>query len=171
VAQLQPKDPLDDPITRFVNAVNEFLDFKVEDIAPTKPASTGDPVEDIKRGWDEVKRLLRKGYDKLVGARPEVDGMLERIVSTGSEILGMTDDEHIVVPVQNAVRLASDERIEIERMTTWMGKATSIGGVTALMLELLGFGNRSKPRREQIANELNDLTAYYLMRTPPPKSA
>lgn len=165
-----PKDPLDEPIARFVTAVNEFLAMKA-DVDPPPKHRTGNPLEDLQQNWAEFKRHLGRCHEALVGAQPEVAERLEAIVSVGCEIKALTDDPNIVTPVNDLVRMATEERAEIGNIIPRIGNATSFPTVMALIGELLGLGSRSVTRRQEIARRLNDLTAYFLMRTPPRDSA
>ena len=167
-----PKDPLDEPITRFVTVVNEFLAVKAADIDPPEPQTkTQNPIEDIKRSWEELKRQLRKCHEVLVGAEPEVDERLQTIVSVGSEVIALTDDTHIVGPVENLVRMATEQRVDIKNAATRLGEATSVLTVLAVFADLAGIGKRAATRKEEIATALDDLTAYYLLQMPPGDSS
>jgi hypothetical protein len=164
-----PKDPLDEPITRFVTAVNEFLAIKAADIdPPEQQAKTQNPIEDIKRSWEEFKRQLRKSHEVLVGAEPEVDERLQKIVSVGSEAVALTDDPHIVGPIENLVRMATEQRVDIKNAATRLGEATSFLNVLAVFGDLAGIGQRAATRKKEIATALDALTAYYLLRQMPP---
>lgn len=167
-----PKDPLDDLIAEFVTAVNEFLAFKAADVdPPMPPTKTQNPIEDIKRSWEELKRQLRKCHEVLVGAEPEVDERLQKIVSVGSEVIALTDDRHIVCPIEDLVRMATEQRVDIKNAAKRLGDATSILTVLALLGELAGFGQRAVSRKKEIATTLDALTAYYLLQMPPRDSA
>jgi hypothetical protein len=170
VATPQPKDPLDDPIARFVTAVNEFLALK-RDVDPPPKHSTGNALQDLMQNWEEFKRHIRRCHEALVGAQPEVAERLEAIVSVGCEIKALTDDPNIVNPVDGVVIRAMDERAEIGNIIPSMANATSFPAVMSLIGELLGLGTRTINRRKEIANMLNDLTAYFLLRPPPRDSA
>ena len=165
-----PKNPLDDPIARFVTAVNEFLAMKA-DVDPPPKHRTGNPWDDLQRNWEEFKRHIRRCHEALVGAQPEVAQRLENIISVGCEIKALTDDPNIVNPVDGVVMRATDERAEIGNIIPRMANATSFPTVMSLIGELLGLGTRTVTRRKEIATKLNDLTAYFLMRTPPRDSA
>ena len=81
----QPKDPLDDPIARFVTAVNEFLAMKADvDPLPKQPR-TQNPIEDLMRNWEEFKRHIRSCHEAMVGAQPEAEERLQTIVSVGAD--------------------------------------------------------------------------------------
>jgi hypothetical protein len=89
----------------------------------------------------------------------------------GREIKALTDDPNIVNPVNGVVTRATDERSEVGSIIPRIGNATSFPTVMSLIAELLGFGTRSATRRKEIADLLNDLTAYFLMKPPPRESA
>jgi hypothetical protein len=167
-----PKEPLDEPIMRFVTAVKEFLAIKPADVdPPTQTAKTQNPLDDLKRSWEEGKRHLRRCHEALVGAEPEVDERLQRIVSVGSEVISLTDDPHIVGPVESLVRLASEERVDVGNIISRFGQATSVLTVLTLLAESLGFRTRSATRGKEIATTLDALTAYYLLEMPPRDTA
>lgn len=167
----QPKDPLDDPIARFVTAVNDFLVIRADVGPPPTRSRTQNPIDDLMRNWEALKAHLRKCHAALVGAEPEVDERLQRIVSVGNEILDLTDDVLITTPVQDLVRMASEERNEIRNVIARLGDATSVPTVLALVGELVGVSSRTKERHLQIARTLDALTAYFLIRMPPQDSA
>jgi hypothetical protein len=166
-----PKDPLDDPIARFVTAVNEFLAIKATGVDPPQQIKTGNFMHDLTQNWEEFKRHLGRCHTALVGAQPEVAQRLEAIISVGREIKALTDDPNIVNPVNGVVTRATDERAEVGSIIPRIGNATSFPTVMSLIAELLGFGTRSATRRKEIADLLNDLTAYFLMKPPPRESA
>lgn len=166
----QPKDPLDDLVANFVNATNQFLALNA-DVNPSPKHDTGNPLQDLMQNWDEFKKHIQRSREALVGAQPERRGRLEAIVSIGSKIKSHTDDEFIVNPVDGVVTRATDELAEFGNIIPLMAKATSISTVVSLIGELLGFGTRTIARRKEIADLLNDLQAYYLMRPQPPESA
>jgi hypothetical protein len=171
VPQPQRKDPLDEPIARFVAAVNEFLAMKADvDPLPTQPR-IDNPLQDLMRNWEEFKRHLGRCHTALVGAQPEVAQRLEKIISVGNEIKSLTDDPNIVNPVNGVVMRAMDERAEMGNIIPRIANATSIPTVMSLIGELLGLGTRTITRRKEIAGMLNDLTAYFLMRPPARESA
>ncbi|WP_163731725.1 hypothetical protein [Mycobacterium gallinarum] len=166
-----PQDPLDDPISRFVAAVNEFLAIKADvDPLPRQPR-TQNPIDDLMRNWEEFKRHLRRCYEAMVGAQPEVAQRLEQIISVGNEIKALTDDPNIVSPVDGVVMRAIDERAEIGNFIPRLANATSFPTVMSMIGELAGVGKRTVTRRKEIAAKLNDLTAYFLLRPPPRESA
>lgn len=153
---------------RFVTAVNEFLTYKVADLdPPPPPAKTQNPIEDIKRTWEEGKRHLRRCHTVMVGAEPEVDERLQRIISLGAEVVALTDDPHIVNPVETLVRLATELRADIGNIIARLGQATSIWTFLTLLGELVGFRTRAVERTENIAATRDSLTAYYLLQMPP----
>ncbi|MEZ0362327.1 hypothetical protein ACAG26_01290 [Mycobacterium sp. pUA109] len=165
-----PKDPLDDPISRFVTAVNEFLALNA-DVDPAPKHNTGNPLQDLMQNWEELKRHIQRAREALIGTQDERRERLETIVSVGTEIKALTDDPYIVNPVDGVVTRATDERAEFGNIIPSMAKATSIPTVLSLLGELLGFGTRTITRRKEIADLLNDLTAYFLLRPPPRDSA
>lgn len=165
-----PKDPLDDLISRFVNAVNEFLAMNA-DVDPAPKHDTGNPLVDLMQNWEEFKRHIQRSREALVGSQPERQARLEVIVSVGNEIKAITDDPYIVNPVDGVVTRATDERAEFGNIIPTMAKATSFSTVMSLIGELFGFGTRTSARRKEIADLLNDLQAYYLLRPQPPESA
>ncbi|OSC26725.1 hypothetical protein B8W69_16115 [Mycobacterium vulneris] len=166
----QPKDPLDDPIARFVTAVNEFIAMK-RDVDPPSKHNTGNPIQDLMQNWQEFKRHIQRCREALVGAQPEVAQRLEQIISVGREIKALTDDPNIVNPVDAVVIRATDERAEIGNIIPRMANATSFATVMSLIGELFGLGTRTVTRRKEIAKALDDLTAYFLLRMPPRDSA
>ncbi len=166
----KPKDPLDDPIARFVNEVNAYLAMK-RDVAPPPKHDTGNPWDDLQRNWDELKRHIRRCYEALVGAAPEITERVQAIISVGNEIKALTDDPYILNPVEGVVARAVDEHNEMGNVMTRMASATSFPAVMSLFAELLGFGGRTVVRRNEVNDMLNDLTAYYLLRPEPPASA
>jgi hypothetical protein len=165
-----PIDPLDEPITEFVTAVNGFLAMKA-DVDPPLKHNTGNPVQDLQQNWEEIKRHIRRCHEALVGVQPEVAQRLDAIVLVGSEINALTDDPNIVNPVNAVVMRATDERAEVGNIIPRMANATSFPTVMSLLGELLGLGTRTITRRKEIASSLDALTAYYLLRMPPRDSA
>ena len=165
-----PKDPLDDPITRFVTAVNEFLAMKA-DVDPPPKHNTGNPIDDLMRNWEEFKRHLQRCREALLGAEPEVAQRLESIISVGNEIKALTDDPNITAPVDSVVMRAIDERADIGNIITRLANATSLPTVLSMIVDLAGFGKSSLTRRREIVVMLNNLTAYFLLRPPPRDSA
>lgn len=172
-----PKDPLDDPITRFVAAVNAFLEFKAADLPgplpepPTKPQNLIEAIANLKQTWEEAKRHLRKIHVALVGAEPDVDERLQSIISVGAEVVALSDDRHIIGPVEDVVRMATEHRADIKSAVTRLGEATSLPTVLAVFKDLAGFGERGTARKKKIATALDSLTAYYLLQMPPEDSA
>lgn len=162
-----PKDPLDDPIARFVTAVNEFLTIKSVEVDPPQQIKTGNFMHDLTQNWEEFKRHLGRCHTALVGAQPEVAQRLEAIISVGNEIKSLTDEVDIVNPVNGVVTRVTDERAEIGSIIPRIGDATSFSTIMSLIGELLGFGNRSVERRKEITKLLNDLTVFFLLRPPP----
>lgn len=165
-----PKDPLDDPVARFVTAVNEFLAMDAN-VDPAPKHNTGNPLQDLMQNWEEFKRHIQRSREALIGAQPERHERLEAIVSLGTEIKALTDDPFIVNPVNGVVIRATDERAEFGNIIPRMANATSFPTVMSLIGDLLGFGTRTIARRKEIADMLNDLTAYFLLRPPPRDSA
>lgn len=165
----QPFDPLDDLITRFVASVNEFLFMALEaDVEPpAEVARSGNPFVDIPRGWEELKRLLGRIHEVLVGAEPEVDERLQAIIEAGSDVVGMTEDPYIVGPVEEVVRLAEEHRVDIGNIVVRLGNAQSLPTVIALLGELSGFRPRVAGRLQEIRTQLEALTAYYILGMPP----
>jgi hypothetical protein len=165
-----PKDPLDDLVARFVSATNEFLALNA-DVDPAPRHDTGNPLLDLMHNWDEFKRHIQRSREALIGAEPERRARLDVIVDVGCEIKALTEDYHITNPVDGVVMRATDERAEFGNIIPVMAKATSFSAVMSLIGELLGFGTRTIARRKEIADLLNDLQAYYLLRPHPPESA
>lgn len=168
-----PKDPLDEPIAEFVRAVDEFLSMKLDleppdQIAPLGPNSSW---EDVKRVWEESKRVIRKAHASFVGVQPEVTERLELVAVKGSIVLELTDDPHIVGPINDLMRLMSEVRAEISRLESTLGKAASVLGFVTLILEMAGLKTRLVPLSAQIVAARDALIAYNLMRTPPRDSA
>lgn len=161
-----PKDPLDDLITLFVAAVNHFLDrevFKVD--PPERPRVQNLP--DLMRVWEEFKRHISRMHQVWVGAEPKVKERLQKIVLLGSEVIAQSDDPYIVGPVDDLVRMASEEQAEIGNVIERLGQATSFPTVLQLIPELGGFGSRTAERRNSISAVLDSLTAYYVLQLPP----
>lgn len=165
-----PKDPLDEPIARFVAAVKHFLDKEKVEVESPKQVRIQN-VLDVMLVWEELKRHLGRVHQALVGAEPEAKERLQTIVSLGSVVIGLTDDPHIVGPVEDLVRMASEEQAEIGNFIERLGKATSLPAVLQLLSEATGFGSRGVARRNEIATTLDALTAYYLLQMPPRDSA
>ncbi|WP_131813716.1 hypothetical protein [Mycolicibacterium fortuitum] len=163
----KPSDPLDDLIARFVTAVNEFLTTKAHVDPPPPKQNTGNPWDDLQRNWEEFKRHIRRCYEALVGAQPEVAQRLDVIVSLGCEIKALTDDPNITNPVDGVVVRATDERAEVGNIIPRMANATSFPTVMSLIGELLGLGTRTVARRKEIHAQLDALTAYYILGMPP----
>lgn len=165
-----PKDRLDEPVAQFVAAVKHFLDKEKVEVEPPIQVRTQNPIENLVRNWEEIKRHIRRVHQALVGAEPEGKGRLQAIVSRGSVVIGLTDDPYIVGPVEGLVRMATEEQAEIGNFIERLGRATSLATVLQLFAEAAGFGSRTADRRQAISTALNDLTAYYLL-MPPPDSA
>lgn len=169
--QPRPIDPLDDLIARFVTATNEFLAMKANVDPPEQITRTQNPIEDIMRGWEELKRHLQRCRVAMLGAEPEVAQRLENMIKVGNEIKSLTDDHHITNPVDGVVMRAIDERAVIGNVIQRLGNATSFPTVMSTFVDLAGFGKDSAARRKEIAKLLDDLQAYYLLRPEPPASA
>lgn len=167
----RPIDPLDDPISRFCTAVNAFLAMSVDVDPPVKISGSQNPFEHIQRNWEEFKRHIQRSREALIGVQDERLERLEAILSVANEIKALTGDPYIVSPVDGVAMRATDERAEFGNIIPAMSSATSVPTVLALIGELLGFGTRTIARRQEIAKLLNDLTAYYLMKSPPRDSA
>jgi hypothetical protein len=169
----QPKDPLDDPIAEFVRAVDEFLSMKLDFEPPQQiaPAGPDGSWEDVKRVWEEGKGAIRKAHASFVGVQPEITERLEVVAAKGSVVLELTDDPHIVGPVNDLMRLMSEVRAEINRLESTLGKAASVLGFVSLILEAVGLKTRLVPLSAQIVAARDALIAYNLMRTPPLDSA
>ena len=106
-----PKDPLDDLIAEFVTAVNEFLAFKAADVdPPMPPTKTQNPIEDIKRSWEELGSGNSASATRCswVLYQKSTNGW-QKIVSVGSEVIALTDDRHIVCPIEDLVRMATEQ--------------------------------------------------------------
>jgi hypothetical protein len=153
----RPIEPLDDPITEFLRAIDDFVEFKVEEEQQTQQQTT----------LEDIKRHIQKSYALLVGAKPEIDGRLDRILAIGATVVSLTDDPFIVGPVGDLAGILSEYRADIERATSWMARVTSGWGVFGLGLKLLGYQSRKTSRLQQIAAKKDDLEAYYLMQLPP----
>lgn len=167
----RPIDPLDDPIYRFVAAVNAYLAVTANVDPPAKISGSQNPLEHIQRNWDEFKRHIQRSREALLGMQDERREHLETIVSIGVEIKALTDDPCIVNPVDGVVVRATDERAELGNIIPHMANATSVPTVMSLIGELFGFGTRALARRREITKMLDDLTAYFLLRPPPRQSA
>ena len=157
----------------FVRAVDEFLSMKLDfeppdQIAPLGPNSSW---EDVKRVWEESKRVIRKAHASFVGVQPEITERLELVAVKGSIVLELTDDPHIVGPINDLMRLMSEVRAEISRLESTLGKAASVLGFVTLILEMAGLKTRLVPLSAQIVAARDALIAYNLMRTPPRDSA
>jgi hypothetical protein len=103
----QPKDPLDDPIAEFVRAIDEFLSMNLDfdSPPPIQPAGPNPTWDDIKRVWEDSKRALRKAHGSFVGVQPEITERLEVVTVKGAVVLELTDDPHIVGPVNDLMEL------------------------------------------------------------------
>ncbi|MDQ2636338.1 MAG: hypothetical protein M3Y83_05610 [Actinomycetota bacterium] len=162
-----PEDPLDDLITRFVAAVNHYLDKEQLSVDPPVLSTTQNPLADIVRSWLRIKHYFGRAHEAVVNAEPEARERLQNIGTLGSEILMLTDDPHIVGPVTDLVRLASDEQSDITSLVSRMGRATSVWTFLTFVAEASGLVPRNDARRKAISTELDSLTAYYLVQMPP----
>lgn len=165
-----PADPLDDLITYFVNAVNDFLYAALDEgiEPPENPAPTGNLLADLQRGWDESKKRLGKFHEVLVGAEPAVDERLQAIIETGSDVVAMTEDAFIVGPVEELVRLAAEHRVDIGNLIARLGNAkSSFLKMLVLWGELVGITPQVSARLQEMLIQRDALTSYYLMQMPP----
>lgn len=167
-----PKDPLDDPIAEFVQAVDEFLAMNLDFEAPAP--ITSDPNggwDEVKRIWEHTKQAVRKLHTSFVGVQPEVNERLEVVSAKGSVVLGLTDDPLITGPTNELMALASQVGGEINKFGSVLAKAASVLGFFAMMLELAGMKKRLEPLSARITAARDALIAYNLMRTRPPEPA
>lgn len=164
-----PSHPLDDALTRFVAAVNDFLTINphAEIEPPAQLTRSGNAFLDIQQGWEELKRQLGRIHHVLVGAEPEVDERLQAIVMTGAEVIELTDDPFIIRPVEEIIRLVGEHRGDIGSIVTRFGNATSFWNVLALAGELFGLSPQMSARVQEIRAQLDRLTAYYILQMPP----
>lgn len=85
------------------------------------------------------------------------------MISLGSEVIKLApDNRYIVGPVNDVVRLASEEQTQI-------GSITERAGETAFLLmfpQMIAFAKRQDARRKAISAARESLTAYYLMQMP-----
>ncbi|PVA74273.1 hypothetical protein [Mycobacteroides abscessus] len=170
----QPKDPLDDPIAEFVQAIDDFLSVNLNFDTPPPIDRTGPNKTtwaDIQRAWEDLKRALRKAHASLVGVQPEVMERLEVVATTGATVLELTEDPCIVGPVNDLLALMEEMRTVITRLESTLGKAASVLGVLALLFEAAGLKSRLDPLSSRIATARDNLIAYNLMRPHPPESA
>jgi hypothetical protein len=163
----RPKDPLDELITQFRAAVEHFLAKEEIRVEPPTLPSTQNPLVDIVRNWERIKRHFGRVHEAMVGAEPEARERLQKIVNLGSDALTLTDDPYIVGPVDALVRMAADEQTDIGSMVTRLGQTTSVPGFLALLAAAAGFAPRNEARRKAISAALDSLTAYYLLNMPP----
>jgi hypothetical protein len=169
----QPKDPLDDPIAEFVREIDQFLSMKLDfdTPPPIEPAGANPTWADIQRVWEDAKRALRKAHASFLGVQPEVTERLEAVTVKGTVILGLTDDPHIVTPVNDLMELMAEVRAVITRLESTLGKAASLLGFVTLILEVVGLKARLVPLSARIVAARDNLVAYNLMRESPRDSA
>lgn len=168
----QPIDPLDDQISEFLQAVDSFLTMNVGFETPVPIASNPDGGwDEVKRVWEEGKQAFRKMHASFMGVQPAVNEKLEDVSAKGSIILGLTEDPHIIDPVNELMGLASEVRREFDRFGSALGKAASVLGFVSLILELSGMKTRLVPLSTRIVAARDNLIAYNLMRPRPPESA
>lgn len=168
----RPKDPLDDPIAEFVQAVDDFLSMNLDFDAPTPVASNPNGGwDEVKRVWEEVKRALRKAHVSIVGVQPEVTERLEVVTVKGAVVLELTKDPHIVGPVNDLMELMAEVRAVVNKLESLLGKAASVLGFVTLILEVVGLKARLEPLSARIVAARDNLIAYNLLRQPPPDSA
>jgi hypothetical protein len=168
-----PKDPLDEPIAEFVRAVDEFLSMNLDfdTPPPIEPAGLNPTWAFIQRVWEDAKRAIRKAHASFVGVQPEVTERLEVVTVKGAVVLELTDDPHIVGPVNDLMELMVEVRTVITRLESTLGKAASVLGFVTLILEVVGLKARLVPLSARIVAARDALIAYNLMRTPPRYSA
>ena len=97
--------------------------------------------------------------------------LVEVVTVKGAVVLELTDDPHIVSPVNALIDLMTEVRGVITRLESTLGKAASVFGFVTLILEVLGLKTRLVPLSAQIVAARDALITYNLMRTPPPESA
>lgn len=155
-----PIDPLDEPIIQLGHAIDEFLATNVdfEKATPTNSLAG-------------VKRNLLKHYRTVVRADKEFDQGLRQVQSLGSTILDLTDDQHIVGPVTDLIRLTSEIRAEIGQLKLALRDKVSVWRLMGVSVLMKNATSSLNPRMAQIAAERDKLTAYYLLRMPPRDSA
>lgn len=167
-----PHDPIDDAVTEFVRAIDAFLamDLGFEVPAPTTQNPNGG-WDELKRVYEELKQKLRKAHVAFKGVEPEIIKRLEVVTAKGSAVLEITSDPNIVAPVQDLNGMAAELQVILNRFGTALGKAESLLGVFALLLELLGLKQRLDPMSARFTAARDNLIAYNLMRPRPPESA
>lgn len=168
-----PKDPLDDPIAEFVQAVDGFLSTNLDfdALPPNEHAGSNPTWADIQRKWEDTKRAMRKLHTSLVGVQPEVTERLEVVTVKGAVVLSLTDDPHIVGPVNELMELMGEVRAVVTKLESLVGKAASVLGFVVLILEVVGLKARLVPLSARIVAARDNLIAYNLLRQPPPESA
>jgi len=173
MSQRLPKDPLDGPINQFVQAVDDFLTMNLEfDNPPEIPSAGPNPTwADVQRVWEDCKHALRKAHASFMGVQPEITERLEIVCGKGAVVLDLTEDPNIVGPVAELTELMVEVRGVITHMGTALGKAASVLGFFALVMEYAGLKNRIPPLSARVVVARDALIAYNLMRTPPPESA
>jgi hypothetical protein len=168
-----PKNPLDDPIAEFVRAIDEFLSMNLDfdTPPPIEPAGPNPTWADIQRVWEDAKRAIRRAHASFVGVQPEVTERLEVVTVKGAVVLELTDDPHIVGPVNDLMELMVEVRAVITKLESTLGKAASVLGFVTLILEVVGLKARLVPLSARIVAARDNLIAYNLMRQPPRDSA
>lgn len=167
-----PKDPLDDPIAEFVQAVDSFLSMNLDLETPAPIASNPNGgLDEVKRVWEEGKKALRRLHVSFTGVQPEVTERLDAISAKGSIVLSLTEDPHIIDPVNELMGLASEVRGLNDRLGSALGKAESVLGFVFLFLELAGIKTRLEPLSARIAAARDNLISYNLMRARPDEPA
>lgn len=154
-----PKDPLDDAIAAFVQAVDEFLSTNLDFDTPA-PVQPGD----LKRMWEDIKQGLRKLHVALVGVKPEVAERLEVVMAKGAVVLDLTDDPQIIGPVNELMALMAEVRTVVTKLESLVGKAASVLGFLALILEVVGLKSGLAPLSVRIVTARDNLIAYNLLR-------
>jgi hypothetical protein len=168
-----PNDPLDNPIAEFVQAIDEFLSMNLDfdTPPPIQPAGPNPTWADIQRVWEDCKHAIRKAHTSFVGVQPGITERLEVVGVKGAVVLDLTDDPHIVGPVNELVELMVEVRGVIDHMGSVLGKAASVFGFIALVLEYAGLKDRIVPLSARIVAARDALIAYNLMRPRPPYPA
>ncbi|SLI70560.1 Uncharacterised protein [Mycobacteroides abscessus subsp. abscessus] len=166
----QPIDPLYEPLTRFVNALGQFLTLNGLDVDFPQPPEekSGNPLIDMGQIWETLKKGLAKSHQALVGVEPKVDENLQQIVAVGSEVVSMTSDPNIISPVQQLVQLAKDERADIGNLVVQLSEATSLIPILSLIGNLTGIRTQIHERRQKFIALLAALISYYGLNLPSP---
>src|SRR5262245_38139525 len=128
MSQPKKKDLLDDPIAEFVEAIDGFLSMNLDfDNPPEIPPAGPNPTwADIQRVWEDCKHAIRKAHASFMGVQPGISERLELVCGKGAVVLELTDDPHIVGPVNELTELMVEVRSVITHMGSVLGKAASV---------------------------------------------